>query len=105
VNVRPLFVANAQSPKLIEPSERPLHDPTPSAQPAAMFGVALRKKGDDVADAQTLPDCRRVIATVPQHAMRTMAWTSMLSLQGWDSFNECEGLLRVIAIGPSKLNC
>ena len=43
---------------------------------------------------QTLPDCLRVITTVAQHAVRTMAWTSPLSLQGWDSVNGYECLLR-----------
>ena len=49
---------------------------------------------------QTLPDCLRVITTVAQHAVRTMAWTSPLSLQGWDSVNGYECLLRVVTIGP-----
>src|SRR5580704_12529284 len=35
------LVSDAQSAKLVEPSERPLDDPAPSAQSAAMFGVAL----------------------------------------------------------------
>jgi hypothetical protein len=56
VKVRPFFVAQAQSPELIQPSERPLDDPAPSAQSAAMFGVALRKKRDNASLTQTLPD-------------------------------------------------
>ena len=27
-----------------------------------------------------------------------------LSLQAWDGVNQCEGLLRVVAVGPSELN-
>jgi hypothetical protein len=42
------LITDAQSAKLIEPGERPLHDPAPTAQPAAMFGVAFGKKRDDV---------------------------------------------------------
>jgi hypothetical protein len=42
VNVRPFFVAHAQSPELIQPSEGPLDYPAPSPQSAAIFGVALR---------------------------------------------------------------
>ena len=56
VNVRPLFVSNPQPPELIQPSKSPFDHPSPSPQPATMFGVALRKKRDDVADAQTSPD-------------------------------------------------
>ena len=33
-----------------------------------------------------------------------MPWASPLSLQSWDGINQCEGLLRVIAIGPRELN-
>jgi len=33
-----------------------------------------------------------------------MARTAALSLQRWDGINECEGLLRVVTIGPSELN-
>ena len=33
-----------------------------------------------------------------------MARSSSLSLQGWDGINQCECLLRVVAIGPSELD-
>jgi hypothetical protein len=56
MNVSPLFVAHPQSPELVQPSEGPFDHPAPSPQPAAMLGVALRKKRDDVSVTQTLPD-------------------------------------------------
>jgi hypothetical protein len=64
VNVGPLLVSNTQPTKLIQPSESSLHDPAPSAQPTAMFGVALCQPRHDVPGTQTLPDCLRVISTV-----------------------------------------
>ena len=64
MNVRPFFVAHAQSPKLIQPGERPLHDPSPSPQSATMFGVALRKKRHDASVTQTLPDRFGIITAV-----------------------------------------
>ena len=64
MNVRPLFVAHAQAPELIQPSERPLHNPAPSAQSTAMFGVAFRKKRDNASVTQTLPDRFGIITTV-----------------------------------------
>jgi hypothetical protein len=93
VNVRSLFVANPQSPELVQPSEGPFDHPAPSSQSAAMLGVALRKKRDDASVTQTLPDCISVITTVAQLAVRTMARSSSLSLQSWDGVNQCEGLL------------
>jgi hypothetical protein len=53
---------------------------------------------------KTSPDRLRVITTVAQHAVGTMARSSSLSLQEWDGINQCEGLLRVIAIGPGELD-
>ena len=64
MNVGSFLIADAQSPKLIESGERPLHDPTPSAQAASMFGATLGKPRHDVAATETSPDCFRVITTV-----------------------------------------
>ena len=93
MKVCPLFVAHAQATELIQPSERPFHDPAPSPQAAAVIGVAHREQRHDAPLTQTSPDCRRVIATVAQHTIGTMTWTPALSLQGRNGINECEGLL------------
>jgi hypothetical protein len=87
VNVSPLFVANAQSPELIQPCEGSLHHPAPSTQSAAVFCVALRKKRDDASVTQTFPDRFGIITTVAHHAIRTMARSSPLSLQERDGVN------------------
>lgn len=47
MDVGPFLKADSQAAELIQPSECPFDDPSPSAQPAAMFGVALRKEGED----------------------------------------------------------
>ena len=104
MNIRPPFVANAQPPELIQPSEGPFHDPSPSAQPTAMFGVALRKKRDDAPLTQTLADWLSVITTIAQYAVRMMPWASPFSLQAWNGVKKCEGLLRIIAIGSGQFN-
>jgi hypothetical protein len=93
VKVRPSFVTHAQAPKLIQPSERPLHHPAPSAQSAPVFSVALCKKRDDASFTQALPDCLRVITAFAAHAIRTMARSSALTLQARDCINQREGLL------------
>ena len=46
----------------------------------------------------------RVITTVADHAIRAMAWPSSFSLQERDGINKCERFLRIVAIGPRKLN-
>ena len=80
MDIGSFLVADAQSAKLIEPSKGPLHDPPPPAQSAAVFGVALRKKRDDASATQTLPDRLSIITAVAQHAIRTTAGSSALSL-------------------------
>ena len=104
MNVRPLFVANAQPSELIQPGERPLHDPAPSPQSAAMLGVALRKKGDDASVTKTFPDRFGVITTVAAHTIRSATRTTPLSLKSWDGINQRECLLRVVAISTGELN-
>ena len=88
MNVRAFFVAHAQSPELIQPSERPLHDPAPSAQSATMFCIALRQMRDDESVTQTLPDGFGIVTAVTEHAVRTPARSSALSLQGRDRINQ-----------------
>jgi len=64
MDIGSFLIADAKSAKLIEPSERPLHDPAPSAQSAAMLGAALGEQRHDAALTETLPDCLGVITTV-----------------------------------------
>jgi len=44
MNVGPFFVANAQPPEVIQPSEGQFYYPSASTQSTAIFGVALRKE-------------------------------------------------------------
>lgn len=78
--VRPPLVPNAQPPELIQPGEGPLHYPPPSAQSAAVFGVALREPRHDATGTQTPPDRLCVITSVAGHALRPVARTTPLSL-------------------------
>jgi len=53
---------------LIEPSERPLDDPEPPPQAAALFRAAHGQQRQKVTGPQTVADARRVIASVAEHA-------------------------------------
>jgi hypothetical protein len=64
MDVGSFLITDAQPPKLVEPSERPLDHPTPSAQSAAVFSVALGEPRQYAAGTQTSPDCLSVITTV-----------------------------------------
>jgi hypothetical protein len=80
MDVGAFFVANSQPSELVQPSEGSLHHPAPSPQPTAMFGITLRKSRHDAAGTQTFPDRFRVITSVSQHAIRTMARSPPFSL-------------------------
>ncbi len=80
MDVGAFLVANAQAAELVEPSERALHRPAPSSQSVAVLSVSLHEPRHDTAGSQTLPDSLRVITTVAQQAIRTMARVPSLSL-------------------------
>ena len=64
MNVSSFLKPDAQPPKLIEPSERPLHDPAPLAQSASMFSVTLGEPRHDAAGTQPVPYRLGVITAV-----------------------------------------
>ena len=80
MDIPSLLVADAQSTKLVDPSEGPLDDPAQLAQAATALSVTHREKRHDAALTHSLPDCLCIIATVAKHTIRTIAWTSTLSL-------------------------
>jgi hypothetical protein len=104
VDIRSLFVADAQAAKLIKPSESSFYDPSPTAQSAAMFGVSLGEQWPNPANSQALPDCLRIIPTVTDDTTGTTAGAPSLSLQNRDSINKGQCLLRIVTIGPGELN-
>jgi hypothetical protein len=62
---RPQIRAHPSSRRTDSAKRGLVHYPSASAQSAAMFGVALRKKRDDVSATQTLPDRLSVIISSP----------------------------------------
>jgi hypothetical protein len=75
-----LFITNAKAAELVEPGEGSFYHPTPSAQPAAMFGVWLGEPRLDSTNFQGLPDCFRVITAITYQTSRTTARTPSFSL-------------------------
>jgi hypothetical protein len=104
VKVCPFFVAHAQPPELIQPSERPFHHPAPSAQSAPVFSVALCKKRHDASVTQASPNCFGIIPAITHNTIRTVTRMSALSLQKRNGIHQGERLRRVVTISPSELN-
>src|SRR5262249_40063874 len=68
MDVGPFVVADAQTPKLIEPGKRPLDDPPPAPQATAMRRAAPRDEGYYPPVSQSLSDRRRIVPAVRDHA-------------------------------------
>ena len=88
MNVGSLLLANAQSAKLVEPGKTAFNNPSPSAQPAAVLGVAPSKPRNDVPGAQTLTNCLCIVTAVAQYAIRATSGATALSLQRWDGIDK-----------------
>ena len=80
MDVGPFVVSDAQATKLVQPSERPLHDPTPPPQAATMPRSAHGQQWEDVAGSKPPSDALRVVGTVAQHAVRTTPRSASFAL-------------------------
>jgi hypothetical protein len=98
VDVGPFVVADAQTAELIQPGERPLDDPAPPPQAAAVLGATHRQQRQNMTCAQAAPDRCRIIAAVAEHADRPAARSAVSTLQGRNGIDEGQGFLRVISI-------
>ena len=81
MDVGPLVVSHTQAAKLIQPGERPLHDPAKLTEAAPMPRAARGQQRDNVARPQPSPDGLRVVRAVAQHAVGTTAGSSSLALE------------------------
>ncbi len=93
MDVGPLVVPDPKPAKLIEPRKRSLSHPAPSSQAAAVFGAAHGQQWQDVTRPQVVPDGRRVLAAVAEHAGRPAQGSAALALQGWNGIDQGQGFL------------
>ena len=69
-----------------------------------MFGISRCKSGSNPSRSQTLADRFRMIPSVAQHAIWTVARTPMFSLQSWYSVNKCQCFLRVVTVSTGQVD-
>ena len=102
MDVGPFVVSDAQTSKLIQPSERALDDPSPPPKTTAVCGAAHGQQGQDMTRAQAVPDGCRVVAAVAEHADRPVPGSSAFALQGRNRIHQGQGFLRVVSIGAGQ---
>ena len=94
------FVPHAEAPELMQPRQRPLHDPAEDAQPAAMRGAPPRQDGRDAQSPQPIPMGLGVIAPIALHPVRSLTGATAPPLNrrdGLDQGHELRDVVRVRA--------
>jgi hypothetical protein len=99
VNVGPFVIPDAQPAKLIEPRKRPFDHPPPPPEATAVFRAAPGKPGQDVTRPEAPPNRRRVVAAIPEHAVRPLPGAPACALQRGNRIYQGQGFLRVVPVG------
>jgi hypothetical protein len=68
-----------------------------------MFGISRCESGSNSSHSQTLADRFRIIPSVAQHAIWTVAGTPLFSLQRY-CINKCQRFLRVITVSAGQVD-
>jgi hypothetical protein len=98
VDVGPLVVADAQTPELVEPRKRPLHDPPPPAEATPVRGAAHGQQGRDVTSPETAPNGGHVVAAIPEHTVRLLPRSPAFPVQRGNRIHQRQGVLRVVLV-------
>ncbi len=96
------FVADAQAPVLVQPSDRAFHDPTLLAEAGA---VRALRPGDlrlDAPPAQLAAPVARVVSAVAVQLARPTARTAAAAAQRRDRVDEREQLRDVVAVAAGE---
>ena len=96
------FVADVESPVLVQPGEGALDDPAPAAEPGAVLGRPAR---DHWCDAER-PDLAAVhvlvVAAVSNQTARPTLWWSWPAAHRRDRFKQQQQLRAVVSVGAGK---
>lgn len=98
MDVGPLVIPHAQTPKLTEPGKGALHDPARPAQTTPMLGSAHSQQGSDVTSPETAPNGNGVVAAVPKHTVWPLPRSPTFAVQRRNRIHQRQGLLRVIPV-------
>jgi hypothetical protein len=105
VDVSSLVVANAQASKLVDPRTCPFHDSSPPSQPTSVAGTTLGEARHDMPRSYAAPDRGRVVAAVPEHAVRPLPGSPAFAMQRGNRIHQRQGFLRVVPIRTGQTHC
>src|SRR5258706_157435 len=93
--------SHSEAAEVVQPGDRPFHDPPNFAESAAVFSVASSDEWLDAARAHQLPMTLRVVSAIGVHLVGSLAWVSDLSSNGRNGIQQRQDLRRVVSIGLS----
>lgn len=96
------FVADDQSPELVDPCERPLDDPAVLSEVAAAFDATPCDARDDGAGAQVATTAVEVVALVGVKLGGPFAGPAVLLAHGMDCIHDIGQRHAVVAVGSRQ---
>jgi hypothetical protein len=102
---RPVCRSGRVDGGMIQPYERPLDNPAPPPQAAAVFSAAHRQHRQSVTRAQPAPDGCRIIAAVAKYTGGPAPGPTASPLQRRNRTDQGQGFLRVISISAGQADC
>ena len=98
VDIIASFIADAEPAILMQPRERPLHNPPVYPKATSIIGAPLCQKRSDELSPKLLPVGLTVIRSIPQHASRTPKGPANLACYRRDGLDQWQQLSNVVTI-------
>ena len=98
MDVRPFFISHMQASKLVKLGDRALSHPAQCAQTGAMWQTSPLQPALDAAHGQCLTMRLRVVGTVAEDALRTIAWCAALTTDRRDRIDQRQQLGHIVGI-------
>jgi hypothetical protein len=102
VDVIATFVPSSQASELMEPTDRPLHDPAMLTKTAAMVRISFRQDRLDAASPQ-LPAMRLgVVGPIALDSIGALPWAAAPAADGRDGLHQRQKLGHVVDVGAGQ---
>jgi len=102
VNVVTAFVSNSQAAELVQPTDRPLHNPSKDAQAAAVLGVSFGDYRLDAAQGQLLAVRIGIVGSISEDFSGALHRASDLASDRRDRVDQRDQLRHVVTVGACE---
>lgn len=102
MDVIPALVADAQSPKLMQPGDGSLDDPSDRSKPAAVFCKSLRDEWFDAAPSPIVLESLGMVRAICVDAFRQVSRPADLAADRRDRFDQPDRLGDVVPVGSAQ---